>query len=986
MLLKLLIVLTLLSTVSTISLNSLVDLPLNVPEGSSLINATLTDVNGFKKYFIQELISATDPDIKGKISISSDKDSYSIHYKADYHDYVDSKERLVIHGTNCLLFTYKNSWDKTLPGIDKPLLNLILLLGPSILYRLDHSSFVWKSVADKNIRGLMMKGASAEMNKNLKITFYYKSHYDYQFGIENPSRIEFSVHDEASIANAGKENLIMDIYSIQDVLGTYFDNGISADQIKNEVQSPPGIGCPHYLSGNKPSPELRVYHIHYTMDERIKGSTTSRTLSEVYAAQQYHFLRIKSSMVGSESQVIYDYRLGVSFHIGTDESVAVASIDSNAPGTNVNGKFTLHNLLMCDGRFKYLGRIILEHRSRLPVEAWESVQFNVNINGKKVDKAVVTQYFASSQHDDIFYDYTLVSTKISIYDYDISRKVYIWKDEITRDYMNFQEVRSIESIRSLTEKVNFASTDEKVILNFILECNASDPAYTDCIKHTEDRVYWLKGDFLYFVLLVQPVSILRISDIQYRFTDTKIEMEVTFLDLPHLEYIFNSKSMSVSQETLDKMIKIKANNEDECLEKLSRYQGTIKVAIYRSLDLACGYLRNPDDLKEDTKQGQSCSVYLFPLNNLRRVKEELTLDQIHDAYLQDVGRNYPSFNVDLPIQYKIIDVIDKTKRETGLKDDITSQIRHNAKLKLDDQFTLAVPDAKTFADCYRNCHDSDQVSCITFSFCNNDGKIDCRVSSLQASDVASRDQSVEVDPKCGIYSMSVLDNYSRKSNRKFKTQLSTEIEKDFAHSCAEACHASSECVSFQYCDGSCTFGNLLYTDEATEYDEECMIYTPKVSERYQKTGNKIVTSEMMIVRTKLTLDQCASLCYALSDGDELGCKSFNYCPKSRSESSCSLTHFSVKSPDTKTTDGGHCSNYELKVESNGKKGKESSSTKVIKGTTGSGAFGIIMLFLFVGAALGFMAPFAYSKIKKIHDAAKANDDFTWKRQQDEQPL
>ncbi|XP_015788776.2 uncharacterized protein LOC107365735 [Tetranychus urticae] len=983
MLIKLLIVFTLFTTISTISTHSLVDLPLKVPNGGPVINATLTDVNGFKKYFIQELISASGKSIKGKILISDDKDSYSVHYKADSQTGVDSKERLVIHGTNCLLFTYKNGWDKTLPGIDNSLLNLILLMGPSILYRLDHSSFVWKSVADKNIRGIMMKGASTEVNEHLKIIFYYKSHLDYQSGIENPSRIEFSGYDRTSVPYPGKENLYLDIYSIPHT-DTYSGVDISSDLVQSEVHPPLGIGCPHYLSGNEPLPSLLVTHLHFTMEERIQGSTASRSISKVYAEKNIDFLRIKAVLLGSE--VIYDYRLGVSFHVGTNGSIAVVSIDSNTPGLD-RALFSLDNLFMLDLNFKYLGRLKLEHRFGIPAEAWESVQYNVNINGKKVDKAVVTQFFVSSQNDaadDIFDGYTLVSTKISIYDYDISKKVYTWRNGITRDYMNFQQVRSIENIRSLTEKVKYASSDEKVILNFVLECDASDRSYNKCIKHTEDRVYWLKADFLYFVLLVKPVSILRISDIEYRFTDTKIEMEVTFLDLPHLE--FNSKTMSLSEETFDKMMKTKANNEPECLEKLSQFsQETIKVVIYRPSDLVCGYLSNPNDLKEDTKQGQSASVYFFPLNNLYRVKQELTLDQIHDAYLQDVGMKFHVFDRSYLTRLKIIDVIDKTKKEIDSKNDITSQIRQNAKLRIDNQFTFSVPDGKNFADCYRNCHESDQVPCITFSFCNNDGKIDCRVSSLQASDVANKDQSVETDLKCEIYSISILQDYSRKSNRKFKTQQSTAVEQDSVHSCAKACHASSECISFQYCDGSCTFGDLLYTDEATEYDEECMIYTPKVSERYQKTGNKIV-SDVMMTETKLTLDQCASLCYELSDGEETGCKSFNYCPKSRSESSCSLTHFSVKGPDTKTTDGGHCYNYELKVESNGNKRKESSSTKEIEGTTGSGAFGIIILFLFVGAALGFMAPFAYSKVKQIHDASKTNADCTWKRQQDEQPI
>ncbi|XP_015794812.1 uncharacterized protein LOC107371289 [Tetranychus urticae] len=984
MLLRLLIVFTFYSSISTLSTNSLVDLPLKVPEGSSVINATLTDVSGSKKYFIQELISTSGSAIKGKILVSSDKDSYSIHYNADSYTGVDSKERLVIQGTNCLLFTYKNIWDKTLSGIIKPLLNEILLMGPSILYRIDRSLFNWKSIGEKNIRGIMMRGASAKVNENLKITFYYKSRLDFQSGMESPSRIEFGGYDSTTIPNPGKDSIFyVDIYFIEHV-DTYFEEeDLFLDQVQNEVQPPSGIGCPHYLSGDKALPALRVYHMHYIMEERIKGSTTSRSLSEVYAAQFYEFLRIKTSLVGSPSEVMYDYRLGVAFHVDTDGSVAVVSIDTNTPGIYKDSKFTLTSLFMVNAIYRYLGKLNLKHRSGLPVEAWESVEYNVNINGKKVDKAVITQYFAPSQDEDIFWGYSLVSTKISIYDYDVSKKVYDWKDEITRDYMNFQEVRSVENIQSLTEKAKFASTDEKVILNFILECDASDPGYTSCIKHTEDRVYWLKGDFLYNVLLAKPVSILRISDIQYHFTDTKVEMEVTFLDLPHLEYIFNSKYISVSEDTFAKMMKTKANNEGECLEKLSRYQETIKVAIFRSSDGVCGYLSDPDDLKEDTKQGQSASVFLFPLNNLHRVKQELTLDQIHDAYLQNRARIY-LFDRDYHVRMKIVDVVDKTKKETGLKDDVTSQIRSQAKLKIDDQFTLSVPDVKTFADCYRNCHNSDQVACVTFSFCNTDGKIDCRVSNLQASDITKGDQSIETDQKCQIFSISVLDNYSRKSNRKFITQLSTAVEKDFVYSCAESCHASSECISFQYCDGYCSFGDLLYTDAATEYDQECMIYTRKVSERYQRTGNKIV-SDVMLTETKLTLDQCASLCYELSDGDETGCKSFNYCPKSRTESSCSLTHFSVKSPDTKTTGGGHCSNYELK-ESNGKKRKESSSTKVIKGTTGSGAFGIIMLFLFVGIGLGFIAPFAYSKVKQIHETSKASGGFTWKRHQDEQPL
>uniref|UniRef100_T1JY31 Uncharacterized protein n=1 Tax=Tetranychus urticae TaxID=32264 RepID=T1JY31_TETUR len=132
----------------------LVDLPLIIPHTSVNINATLTDSNAGNKYFIQESISASDASIKGGIVISGEKDSYNIYYNTD-SDF--NKERLVIHGTNCLPFTYNNKWDQTLPGLKEPVTNLILLMGPSILYRLDHSSLVWKTVEDRNIRGTLVK-------------------------------------------------------------------------------------------------------------------------------------------------------------------------------------------------------------------------------------------------------------------------------------------------------------------------------------------------------------------------------------------------------------------------------------------------------------------------------------------------------------------------------------------------------------------------------------------------------------------------------------------------------------------------------------------------------------------------------------------------------------------------------------------------------------------------------------------------------------
>ncbi|XP_015788848.1 uncharacterized protein LOC107365792 isoform X2 [Tetranychus urticae] len=880
----------LLSTIKIGSATDLVDLPLSISSKSANINATLTDINAGNKYFIQEFISASGQTIKGRIVISGEKDSYNIYYNvASFFN----NERLVYHGTNCILFTFKNNWDQTLPGIKKPVTNLILLMGPSLLYRFDHSSLVWKSVEDKNIRGTLMKGATTEINGRFRITYYYKKHFDDDFGIKHPSRIEFKGNDPYSTSISYKENLILDIY---------LQNENHIDEFANEVHPLPGIECPHYLSTWHPRfPELRTDYMHYTMYEYIKGSTTSRTFSEIHASGNHNILRIKSNVLGVTTEAIYDYNLGVSFLFGKGGSCSILPADKNSPGIYPYGYFHLDNLFLVNAGYKYLGKFNLEHRSGLSVDAWETFKYDFNFNGKKVDKAVINQYFAESHDSEIFPGYTLVSTKIFIYKLDSSKETYALTDEITREYKNFEKAGFEDELHEVftLKDCKYLTSDKKLTLAFKLQHEGDNLS--------QKLIYEVKQNLMDFIVLSEKISPLRIDVVEHNFNDPQIVMEVTFLDSPNFQYIFNSKIISVSADTFKKMKnEIKANNETECLDKLSKSQDGISVVIYRPSDSSCGYLKDFDDLKEDTKIGEPCSVYHFPLNNLQRIHQEIPLDQIHNTFLQNIGEIYwllrlaRGYNLG---SYKLIDVIDKTKSQYTSAGRFQSNIRVDAKLKSNDRFTVTVPDAKTLADCYRTCRNSEQFECNTFSFCSNG---ECRVSSLLTDD-SFNESHVEQDKSCSIHALNVLNDYSEVSHRKFKTQTSTAIDKD-AYSCAEYCHASPDCFSFQYCNYRCSFGGV-YTDSSTEYDEVCSVYLPKVSDQYQKTGNKIV-SDVLYTEMNLNFEQCASLCHGWSDGDT-GCKSFNYCPKSRTESSCSLTKFSVKSSNTKTTEGGDCSNYEL---------------------------------------------------------------------------
>lgn len=156
-----------------------------------------------------------------------------------------------------------------------------------------------------------------------------------------------------------------------------------------------------------------------------------------------------------------------------------------------------------------------------------------------------------------------------------------------------------------------------------------------------------------------------------------------------------------------------------------------------------------------------------------------------------------------------------------------------------------------------------------------------------------------------------------------------------------------------------------------------------MAHKFAPTGHKIVT-ETFHTELSLTLDQCASLCYDMgsSDGD---CKSFNFCPKSITGSSCSLSKYSVKDSLTKTVYSNDCTNFELipKSDKNKNNKNENSLKSTVKnGTSATGAFGLIVLFIAVGLVVGVVGPFIYNRSRKLVTSSE-RDNVNWKRHQNE---
>uniref|UniRef100_T1L0U8 Apple domain-containing protein n=1 Tax=Tetranychus urticae TaxID=32264 RepID=T1L0U8_TETUR len=970
-------------TMATAQVTELLDLPLTVSDGELIIQANLYTFtfSGSEKYLVKESISTSESSITGKIEVSKDGDSYDIHYRFDRSG-KDSKERLVIHGNDCTLYNHSRlTKDANLFGTNKPLRDLIFLMGPSIIYRLAGQATVWSSASYYENIGIREKGVTTTLHRTLKINAYFKDKYDIESGVHNPTRIEFSGYEPFS--KPPGEKVFLDIILQQ------FNPTSQLGDLKYKVQPSPGIGCPRYLAERKSIPGLLPKYVHFIMYENIQGSTKIQTFSEITASEKNFLMRLKTTLLGVKTEVIFDNGLGIVVTLKEGEFCRITFGDRNAPGHSVYG-FKLENIFFVheDYRYMYIGKtnlasiimalmlidaeIFNEDRFGLHVDAWESVQFNVHFEGNKVDKLVVTQYFIESPENAIFYSHLLVRTMISIYDSYSSKKSYVLVKRITRDYMNFQTVETeYELYDYFTLKdCKYLISGRKVTLNFELVCE--DPNDKDCIKVADKQFNQFREKFKNQIILYEPVSPLRIEDIQYRSSDSKIEFDVTFLDKPNLDEIVKPTTMLVSSETFKYAKIFTTKNERDCLDKLGQFHASFVVGIYRPSDSLCAYLLKLDLLQEDTESGLSCNVYNFPLRNFRRIKHELPLDELQNAFLKDLNRKFEFWDS----ESYTFDVTQKGPDSLVIP--YYYEFKENSKIRNDDKNTLVVPGIAQFSDCLRVCRNSEQLDCNYFSFCLDSDSVDCRVSSLTDSNFTNTSPYEEHDTKCEIFAMNPLRFYSKAPNRKFKNQISTSIETSLT-SCAQMCLHSKDCLSFEYCGYDCSF-NSLYTDSSTEYNENCFIYYPKVPHEYRNTGNKIV-NEVLYTEMNLNLDQCASLCHGWSDGDT-ECKSFNYCPKSKSKSVCSLTKYSVGSGGTNGTEGGHCSNYELINQSNGKHNEQSSETEVIK-ISGSGAFGIIVMLLFVGSLLGFSSPIVYQKIKRKFDVTQMSESFAWERQVDQ---
>ncbi|XP_053206025.1 uncharacterized protein LOC128390338 isoform X2 [Panonychus citri] len=252
-----------------VSSESLHDLPWSVDKGNWIIVAKLISSND-EVYDIREYVHSNEI-VRGRITISSGDDKLDIFYSSEFEN-----DRLVIHDQQCNIFTFKNKWNYNLFNIDskKPLLNHLLMTGPSILFRINGKRFNWRQGGDTSIRGFPVHSANTAFDKNLDIVYYYKAHLDSP-GILQASRLQFEGMDSSLQLVTFRENVNLDIYSITK----------TQEELDKVVTVTPGIGCPLHLITSKSHdwcepPRFSKSSYHFVARTTVDGPKISMTLSE----------------------------------------------------------------------------------------------------------------------------------------------------------------------------------------------------------------------------------------------------------------------------------------------------------------------------------------------------------------------------------------------------------------------------------------------------------------------------------------------------------------------------------------------------------------------------------------------------------------------------------------------------------------------------------------------------------------------------------
>ncbi|XP_053211210.1 uncharacterized protein LOC128394866 [Panonychus citri] len=485
-------------------------------------------------------------------------------------------------------------------------------------------------------------------------------------------------------------------------------------------------------------------------------------------------------------------------------------------------------------------------------------------------------------------------------------------------------------------------------------------------QFAEDHFYEFKESFKN--VLTKQISPLRIGSIYLDFHIDRISARVEFFERPPLEKSFQIRDAKVKVDN-PKLTSggIIAKSIDECLKTQLKENYFKEILYCPSLNGLCLNIEDPNSLEETVDSNIDCKLYYFPLMNQYRLTKEIELADIHKSSLR--LDNMPiSLKCDncttasKSHRYRITNVLDYTFfDQISHKQSSFMEIQKSSKLISTDKSVHPVSGAiHSIGDCYRTCVTPNNFDCVAFSYCSNGNSHECLISSA----LFIPNATVYAN-NCSTYSRNFLLEYQKNPNQQFYDISDDDSVYSWTvEDCAAQCSQSPKCFSFQYCSNNnqCTFTKTSYPVKKVRHDIFCNVYTPKKSQEFVSTGTTLV-SEFILSESKLNMEQCAALCYNWRAGNE-SCKSFNFCPKGRLETTCQLTQYMVGNPNVATSPSQNCYNFQLLKKLQQRESNHEAFAP--NDDMANAATSISLAFLVVGLALGIATTSIYHMIHNRH--------------------
>uniref|UniRef100_T1K0C2 Apple domain-containing protein n=1 Tax=Tetranychus urticae TaxID=32264 RepID=T1K0C2_TETUR len=946
-----------------------IDLPLDIEDGNWLIKAKLTDESDSSVQIkVDEYIQSKNGTIRGKIVAKIGKEDPMDIFYTDAKHY----ERLRVRDPLCDHFLYKNKegWDRFLDGVEKDnFANHLILVGPSVIFRINKLSPVWTSGQDVVIRGFKQHSATFSLDPTLNVWFYYNGNS--LEGLKRPTRALFSGYDHKSYVRT-EGRFWYDLYTITRI-DQNFDTIVTVSNVMNACAPEPGLVCTQYFnytSTSIPFPKLTQHALHFIVKAKDLNAGPEKK-EEVYADEKNQILRSKSATYGKDNKlittdIIYDYQLGLEYEFTDEGKCSVSPMSLSAPGlvqdsslTYGNYKLDLNRLLNFDLNYRYLGPALFGDRDEIGIHAWEILNKGAELGGQSYPNVVTTQYF--SELTDGRTDYTLVGTTKKAYDSN--------RQDILGLILKLSSMSSSDSMEKFSVRDCYADPKAQKTIAFFFTC-------TDIPCDYFNQYYYQMQDKVKEALVnIGTISASRIANIEPIIGSKEIITYVTILDFPGIKSKDKMQNMKLAEDTLATSSSVMID-EEACLRTNSyKYEPFTAIAFYKTENgNVCQRIDGKKvKLIEDENNGMPCSVFMTPLKNIYRYSRELPLENIHEKLAHiEISLVSPNNNAMFTLTpYQVKDV---TKVNDNLTNSIYENIIQNTKLMEDKLNTIQVFGTIDLSSCHRKCVQSAENSCRSFSFCTYADRVECFVSTI--SNVSS--EKITHEASCGTYLIENLTKFKKISLKKFNNIEKSVAFESSLGKCASLCSNSESCKSFQFCSGSCSLAGY-YTDESSVYSESCDIYFPKVLDRFELTGKWIV-ADVFHTELNLNADECAALCFQWNDYDTV-CQSFNFCPAhGKTSSMCHLSKYSRHDANEKLIHSDTCQNYERTKQSE----NEQRNTEIISKVTHSGqVYGIIVLFVTTGLVSGIVVAMVYLKFFSVKSDATQiynRNTFSWSKQ------